>query len=205
MVSNWGGARKGAGRPRAVRVASSQLAEIEVEAALAADIPAEIDGVAQRYARTALDNLVRELRVGQSETARISAAAEILDRGYGKPAVEIGGDAAMPGLPFQAAPVTAPSIALSADIRAAARRFAVLAIETLHRIATAGVSATARVSANKALIARGLGTSAPARMPEELRNRPLGKKEEAQVAAQAAATGRYRTPTAPSGHTDRLQ
>jgi hypothetical protein len=34
-------------------------------------------------------------------------------------------------------------------------------------------------------------------MPDEQRERPLGKKEEAQRAAEAAATGRYATPAPP--------
>src|SRR5262245_54165186 len=95
--------------------------------------------------------------------AFVAAGNAILDRGYGKPAVEIGGDAAM--LPFMAAPALAVSI--SSEIRAEARRYATLAIEVLRKISDSGASESARVSAAKSLLDRGLGTVASARMPEE--------------------------------------
>jgi hypothetical protein len=70
----------------------------------------------------------------------VSAAKEILDRGYGKPAV-ISADAAL----------YAESAA-----RAEARRFAHLAVEILRAIATGDYSAPTRASACEALRDRGL-------------------------------------------------
>lgn len=131
---------------------------------------------------------------GGSESAKIAAAKEILDRGYGKPAVEIGGDAAM--LPFMMAPSVVPA-STTAEIRTEARKYANLAIEVLRKIAMDGASESAIASASKALLDRGLGTVGKARMPDEQREQPLGKKEQAQRAAQVAATGRYATPPPP--------
>jgi hypothetical protein len=79
---------------------------------------------------------------------------------------------------------------------AEARKYANLAIEVLRKIARTG-RARRRASASKALLDRGLGTVGKARMPDEQRERPLGKKEEAARAAEAAATGRYATPPPP--------
>src|SRR5262245_21771124 len=53
--ASWGGKRKGAGRKKKVR-------EIGVVSALAAPVPDEIDGVAQKHAATALQALVNLLR-----------------------------------------------------------------------------------------------------------------------------------------------
>lgn len=181
-----GGARPGAGRKKKVKA-------LNVVAALTTPPPDEIDGVAQRHAGTAINSLVKLLMHGGSEAAKITAAKEILDRGYGKPAVEIGGDAAM--LPFMMAPATLqPSI--SADIRTEARKYANLAVEVLRKIAMDGASESAIANASKALLDRGLGTVGKARMPDEQRERPLGKKEEAARAAEAAAAGTY-APRAP--------
>jgi len=191
--SRRGGRRPGAGRKPKGYVKPSALSELNKVSALATEPPEEIDGVAQRYARDAVEALVKLLFYGSSEAAKITAAKEILDRGYGKPAVEIGGDAAVM-LPFMAAP-SAPSV--SSDIRSEARKYAKLAIEVLRKIAADGSSETAIAAASKALLDRGLGTVGKARMPDEQRDRPLGKKEEAARAAEAAATGRYATPPAP--------
>ena len=144
--SGRGGARPGAGRKPKGHVKPSALGPLTLAAAVASEPPAEIDGVAQRHARDAIGSLVRLLAHGSSEAAKITAAKELLDRGYGKPAVEIGGDAA-PMLPFMMAP--APSaISLGEEIRAEARRYATLAIETLRRIAQDGQSETAIASAS---------------------------------------------------------
>ncbi len=139
--------------------------------------------------------MARLLIYGGSESAKITAGKEILDRGYGKPAVEIGGDAAM--LPFMMAPAVAPSV--TGAVRNQARRYAALAVATLRKIAQDGRSEPARAQASKALLDRGLGTVGKARMPDEQRERPLGKKEEAARAAEAAATGRFATPAPPRG------
>lgn len=191
--SRRGGKRPGAGRKKKGHVAATALAALDLASALATPPPDEIDGVAQRHARTAIEALVKQLIHGASEAAKVSAANEILDRGYGKPAVEIGGDAAM--LPFMAAPSQA--VALSSEIRSEARKYAHLAIEVLNKIANGGQSESARVSAAKSLLVRGLGTVAAARMPDEMRSRPLGKKEEAAQAAKVAGTGRFATPKPP--------
>ena len=200
--SGRGGRRPGAGRKPKGFVKTSALSELNKISALASEPPDEIDGVAQRHAKDAIEALVKLLFYGASEAAKITAAKEILDRGYGKPAVEIGGDAAM--LPFMMAP-SIQSASLSSDIRTEARKFANLAIQVLKKIAADGTSETAIASASKALLDRGLGTVGKARMPEEQRDRPLGKKEEASRAAEAAATGRYATPAPPPRRTETVQ
>src|SRR5262249_35658720 len=136
--SGRGGRRPGAGRKPKGYVKPSALSDLNRISALATEPPAEIDGVAQQHARTAIEALVKLLFYRGSEAAKITAAKEILDRGYGKPAVEIGGDAAM--LPFMMAPVQSTS--LTAEIRAEARKYANLAIEVLRKIAADGTSET---------------------------------------------------------------
>jgi hypothetical protein len=89
---------------------------------------------------------------------------------------------------------------VTSQLRSEARRYARLAIEVLHKIATSGASESARMSAGKSLWDRGLGTAAQARLPDSLREgpqRPMGKKEELQRAASAAATGRLAVPAPP--------
>lgn len=199
--SRRGGARKGAGRKKKGLSAPTSLSELELRALLAEPAPEEIDGLAQQHAVLAIETLSRLLIYGTSESAKITAGKEILDRGYGKPAVEIGGDAAM--LPFMMAPTVAPT--LSGEIRSQARRYASIAVAVLRKIAQDGQSETARAGASKALLDRGLGTVGKARMPDEQRDRPLGKKEEAARAAEAAATGIYATPAAPRSQTGSVQ
>lgn len=198
--SKRGGKRPGAGRKPKGFVKPSAISELNRVAALATAPPDEIDGVAQRHARSAIEALVKLLFYGSSEAAKIAAAKEILDRGYGKPAVEIGGDAAMLPLFMAPEPSAIRSESLTQEIRAEARKYAELAVEALRKIAADGTSETAIAVAAKALLDRGLGTVGKARMPDEQRDRPLGKKEEAARAAEAAATGRYATPAAPRGY-----
>lgn len=200
--SRRGGARPGAGRKKKGLSAPTSLSELELKALLAEPAPDEIDGLAQRHSSLAIETLSRLLVYGSSESAKITAAKEILDRGYGKPAVEIGGDAAMLMLPFMQAPAVAPT--MSADVRSQARKYAAVAVAVLRKIAQDGQSETARAGASKALLDRGLGTVGKARMPDEQRERPLGKKEEAARAAEAAATGRFATP-APPRRTETVQ
>lgn len=199
--SRRGGARPGAGRKKKGLSAPTSLSDLELKALLAEPAPDEIDGLAQRHADLAIETLVRLLIYGSSESAKITAGKEILDRGYGKPAVEIGGDAAM--LPFMMAPSVGPS--RTAEIRDHARKYAALAVAVLRKIAQDGHSETARAGASKALLDRGLGTVGKARMPEEQRERPLGKKEEAVRAAQAAATGLYAPPPPPGRQVETVQ
>lgn len=191
-----GGKRVGAGRKKKELSAPTSLSKLEITALLAEEPPGEIDGVAQKHVTLAIETLSRLLIYGSSESAKITAAKEILDRGYGKPAVEIGGDAAM--LPFMMPPASAnvaPS--LTAEVRTQARKFAPIAVAVLRKIAQDGQSESARAQASKALLDRGLGTVGKARMPDEQREAPLGKKELADRTAKAAATGRYATPPAP--------
>lgn len=199
--SRRGGARPGAGRKKRGLAEPTSLSELELKALLAEPSPEEIDGIAQRHADLAIETLARLMIYGSSESAKITAAKEILDRGYGKPAVEIGGDAAM--LPFMMAPAVAPT--LTSDVRAAARKYAAVAVAVLRKITQDGQSETARAAASKALLDRGLGTVGKARMQDEQRERPLGKKEEAARAAEAAATGRFATPPPPRAVTESLQ
>lgn len=203
-TSKRGGRRPGAGRKPKGYAKPSALSDLNKISALATPAPEEIDGVAQRHARDAIEALVKLLFYGSSEAAKISAAKEILDRGYGKPAVEIGGDAAMAMLPFMMAP-SQPTVSTTSEIRTEARKYANLAIEVLRKIAADGASESAIASASKALLDRGLGTVGKARMPDEQRERPLGKKEEAARAAEAAATGRFATPQPPKRLVDSLQ
>lgn len=195
--SKRGGRRPGAGRKPKGWTPPSSLSELNKVAALASEPPAEIDGVAQAHAREAVEALVGLLFNGTSEAAKITSAKEILDRGYGKPAVDIGGDAASPLLPFMAAPAQIETVSLGHVIRTEARRYAHLAVKVLRQIATNGGSETAIAAASKALLDRGLGTVGKARMPDEQRDQPLGKKEIAQRAAEAAATGVFATPPPP--------
>jgi hypothetical protein len=199
--SRRGGARPGAGRKKRELAAPTSLSELELKALLAEPAPEEIDGLAQRHADLAIETLSRLMIHGASESAKITAAKEILDRGYGKPAVEIGGDAAM--LPFMMAPQTAPS--LTDNVRTQARKYASVAVAVLRKIAQDGQSETARAGASKAMLDRGLGTVGKARMVEEQRDRPLGKKEEASRAAEVAATGRFATRAPPRSAADNLQ
>lgn len=194
--SRRGGRRPGAGRKPKGYVKPSALSDLNKASALASAPPDEIDSVAQQHAALAIESLVKLLFYGSSEAAKIAAAKEILDRGYGKPAVEIGGDAAM--LPFMLPPPSAAEAAsLAARIRAEARKYATLAIEVLRKIASDGASESAIATASRALLDRGLGTVGKAKMPDEQREQPLGKKEQALRAAQVAATGRYATPAPP--------
>ena len=81
-MAQAGGKRPGAGRkPGAVAVAKRELAEM-----------------AKDHAAMALQTLVEIATRGEAESARVSAANAILDRGYGKPfqAVQISGDAQAP-------------------------------------------------------------------------------------------------------------
>lgn len=190
-----GGARPGAGRKKAGAKSPTGLTALQLKAALNAEVPVEIDAVAQREVFRNVEALAKLLMYGTVESARITSAKELLDRGYGKPAIEIGGDAAALMLPFQMAP--SPIVGLTAQVRAEARKYANLAIEVLCSIRDNGTSENAVASATKALNDRGLGTVAAARMAEQMADRPLGKKEEAAQAAQIAGTGRYATPAAP--------
>jgi hypothetical protein len=191
-----GGKRAGAGRkPKPTLVDATSLSDQDLQYLRMQEPPREIETVASRHARSALESLVRLVVAGKHDTARVTACAEILDRGYGKPAVEIGGDAPLP-LMIATDSVQAAR-ALSSEIREEARKHARECCEVLLRISSFGRSETARASASKTMLARGLGTVGVARLPDELRDRPLGKKELAARAAEAAASGIFATPPPP--------
>lgn len=190
--SKRGGRRPGAGRKAKGHKSSSALPEIDLEAALAAPAPDDIESTAQAYARGAIASLVKQLCHGKSETSKVNAANAILDRGYGKPSVEVGGLAQLSlfgGI--------RPAAVVGDEIRVEARKYANLAIEVLGAIATRGETESARVSASKSLLDRGVGTVQTARVPEGLAPKVLGKKEEAAIAARNAAAGKYAPPAAP--------
>lgn len=190
--SKRGGARPGAGRKPKGHKSSSALPELDLEAALAAPAPDDIESTAQAYSRGAIASLVKQLSFGKSETAKVNAANAILDRGYGKPSVDVGGLAQLSlfgGI--------RPAAVVGDEIRVEARKYANLAIEVLGSIATRGETEGARVSAAKSLLDRGVGTVQVARVPEGLQPKLMGKKEEAAVSARNAAAGRYAPPPPP--------
>lgn len=67
--SSLGGRRPGAGRPKGRK----------------SDATLEIEARAKEYAGDALKALADIAARGESETARVSAAVALLDRGYGRP------------------------------------------------------------------------------------------------------------------------
>ncbi len=52
--------------------------------------PPDLRALAQAYTTEALETLATLMRKGESETAQIAAARELLDRGHGKPKSESG-------------------------------------------------------------------------------------------------------------------
>lgn len=186
-----GGRRAGAGRkPKGARSPTS-ISELDLKSALAEPAPADIETVAQRHAHSALDQLVKLIAYGTSDPARISAAISILDRGYGKPAVGAPGEAFLPFLG------NAPSRRAPQEIRDEARKYAHLAITVLNKIAESSESEMARAAAARALLDRGLGSVATAKLPADHGRQQLGKKEQASVTAREIGTGRYATPAPP--------
>ena len=63
-------------------------------------VTAELRGAAQQYTMQALEVLVHVAQHGESESARVSAACALLDRGHGRPtqAVNVGADSSMAAL-----------------------------------------------------------------------------------------------------------
>lgn len=72
-----GGSRPGAGRPKGAKDIRSQLDKARFQAE------------AQKHLSTALDVLVDVAENGKSESARVSAASEIMNRAVGRPAQTI--------------------------------------------------------------------------------------------------------------------
>lgn len=143
----------------------------------------EIEGAAQRHAGMAIDALVKILIHGTNESAKVGAANDLLDRGYGKPAVDIGGFQGT--LPFFGGISLKP---IGSEIRLEARKYARLAIEVLRSIAEAGIGESSRRLAARSLLDRGLGTVAPAKIDLDA-PRPLGKREQVALAAETASSG----------------
>src|SRR5690348_5318836 len=86
-----GGKRAGAGRKKKVRAATA-IDPADVQMLLGATPePDFIETIAQRHARVSIEALVKKLVVGSNEAARVKAANQILDRGFGRPGVGIGG------------------------------------------------------------------------------------------------------------------
>lgn len=62
---------------------------------------AQLKALAQRHTSEALKTLAKIMKGGDSDSARVSAAKELLDRGYGKPAQAlVGGDDDSPPIRF---------------------------------------------------------------------------------------------------------
>lgn len=60
---------------------------------------ADVKAAAREHTAEAIATLVRLMRRGKSEQARIAAARELLDRGYGRPAQALTGEDGTPLLP----------------------------------------------------------------------------------------------------------
>jgi hypothetical protein len=76
-MSNKGGARMGAGRPKGAKDKVTREAG------------ATIAELARQYTDTALDALAHIAAHGESEAARVAASNALLDRGYGKATLPI--------------------------------------------------------------------------------------------------------------------
>lgn len=57
-----------------------------------AKVPTEIRSLARSYTELAIQSLAGIVQNGESESARVSAAQVLLDRGWGKPTQPISGD-----------------------------------------------------------------------------------------------------------------
>lgn len=81
-----GGSRPGSGRPKGKQNEETRKHK------------ARLQDLAREHTEQALKTLVDVMKFGQTETARLSAANSILDRGYGKPAqaVQVSGDEEAP-------------------------------------------------------------------------------------------------------------
>jgi len=80
QISKHGGKREGAGRKKGIPNKAT----------------AELKDLARQYTCEALEALVKILRESESDQAKVSAAREVLDRGYGKATTMIGGDPTAP-------------------------------------------------------------------------------------------------------------
>lgn len=62
---------------------------------------AEIKTLARQYSQEALEALVKVIRSTDSDSARVAAIRELLDRGYGKATQPISGDEDGPPVPVE--------------------------------------------------------------------------------------------------------
>src|SRR5262245_62119479 len=120
--SRRGGARPGAGRKPKGHKPASVVGGIDLDAAMAAPVPDDIETAAQSHARSAIAELAKLMVHAKSESARVNAACDVLDRGYGKPSADAGGLAQ-----FSLFTVGTPAD-LAAEIRTEARKHANLAL-----------------------------------------------------------------------------
>jgi hypothetical protein len=185
-----GGRRPGAGRKPKGHCSPTAITELDLRAAQHAPVPDDIEDVAQQHAMAALAALVKIVALGAGDQARVNAANAILDRAYGRPAVDAGGTAM---LPFPG--LARARAAVVEQVRTEARRNARLAVDVLHRIAIGSESEGARVLASRSLLDRGLGLVGTADVPDEVRR--LGKREQAVENAREAATGIFEPPPPP--------
>jgi len=72
--------------------------------------PWRIKELARQYTETAIETLVEIARSGSSESARVAAAVAILDRGWGKPPVQVQMEPAAPSYRVVRLPAPVKSI-----------------------------------------------------------------------------------------------
>lgn len=188
--SSWGGKREGAGRKKRgdlPRAAASALKGARIEPLLE-----DVEKAAMQHALDAVEALAKQLVAGESESAQVRAANALLDRGYGKPTAQAGGDMMLPFLG------RSTSSAIATAVREAAQLYGNLALATLRKISERGRSESARVKASTSLLDRGIGTVAPARIDEAPLFEAVGKKATLQQSArEIGSTGRFATPAPP--------
>ena len=184
-----GGRRPGAGRKPKSHVPPAHLSEINIAASRARPVPERMESAALRHARKAIDTLLTVMLHGKSDPARVKAAEAILDRGWGKPSAEPGGDLVLPLFPDDQVRV------LAEDLRELARKETNLAFDVLSAISERSLTESAQVAASKAIIDRTIGSVGVARVPESEYRREIGKKEQAAQMADEMATDIYAVPS----------
>jgi hypothetical protein len=81
-----GGKRPGAGRPKGSKDRKPRSSPVVIAAA---QEKRELREAAREFTDSALKTLAAICKEGESETARVSAASALLDRGYGKPGQQV--------------------------------------------------------------------------------------------------------------------
>jgi hypothetical protein len=87
-----GGRREGAGRPKGSKDKKARSAPVIIASV---EEKRELRAAAREYTDDALNTLAEICKTSDSDTARVSAANALLDRGYGKPLQQI--EAGAPG------------------------------------------------------------------------------------------------------------